>query len=127
MTRLSISFYIDVSNKLHENAAHKQISIAHYVRDLVDIGLRVEEAAAQKKYGDNNHRSEVDELGDLKKLWENDLSWLLESLYLIRYLIRHLPHSEELSPEDKNQTDDIISMAKNKAQSYVKGLFCEKL
>jgi hypothetical protein len=127
MTRLSITFYNDIFNQLQEKAVQKHIPIAHYVRDLVDIGLRVEEAAAQKKYGDNNHKSEVDELGDLKKLWENDLSWLLEALYLIRYLIRHLPHSEELLPEDKNQTDDIISMAKNKAQSYVNGLFCEKI
>jgi hypothetical protein len=128
MPRISITFYKDVFNQLQGNATQKQISIAHYVRDLVDIGLRVEEAAAKNAYADGSQKSEIDELGDLKKLWENDLSWLLESLHLIRYLIRHLVHNEKLSPEEnRHHTDGIINKAKDKAQSYVNGLLCDRI
>jgi hypothetical protein len=126
MPRLTITFYTDVFNQLQEKAARKQIPIAHYARALVDIGLRVEEAAAKKGEAGGDQKSEIEELGDLKKLWENDLFWLLESLYLVRYLVRHLIHNENLSPEDnRNHTDDIINKAKDKAQSYVNGLLGE--
>jgi hypothetical protein len=128
MSRLTITFCTDVFNQLQESATQKQIPVAHYARSLIDIGLRVEEAAAQNRDGNNKQKSEIDELGDLKKLWENDLSWLLEALYLIRYLFRYLINNEKLSPEDNNNhIEEIINTAKNKAQSYVNGLLGEKI
>jgi hypothetical protein len=128
MPRLTITFCTDMFNQLQENATQKQIPVAHYARSLIDIGLRVEEAAAQNRDGNNKQKSEIDELGDLKKLWETDISWLLEALYLIRYLFRYLINNEKLSPEDNNNhIDEIINAAKNKAQSYVNGLLGEKI
>jgi hypothetical protein len=115
-------------NQLQENATQKQIPVAHYARSLIDIGLRVEEAAAQNGDGNIKKKSEIDELGDLKKLWESDLSWILESLYLIRFLIRYLINNEKLSSEDNNNhIDEIINAAKNKARSYVNGLLGKKI
>ncbi len=126
MPRITITFYTDLFNQLQENATQKQIPVAHYVRDLVDIGLQVEKAAAKKSHSGGNQKSEIEELGDLKKLWENNLAWLLESLHLIRYLIRHSTHDEKLLLEgNKSHTDNIINKAKDKAQAYVNGLFCD--
>jgi hypothetical protein len=68
MPKLSITFHTDVFDQLQENATQKQIPVAHYARSLIDIGLWVEEAAAQNKDGNNKQKSEIDELGDLKKL-----------------------------------------------------------
>jgi hypothetical protein len=128
MPRLTITFSTDVYNQFQENAAQKQIPVAHYARSLIDIGLRVEEAAAQNGDGNIKKKSEIDELGDLKKLWESDLSWILESLYLIRFLIRYLINNEKLSSEDNNNhIDEIINAAKNKAQSYVNGFLGGKI
>jgi hypothetical protein len=49
------------------------------MRSLIDVGLRVEEAAAQNRDGNNRQKNEMDELANLKKLWEKDLTWLLEA------------------------------------------------
>jgi hypothetical protein len=126
MPRFTMTFYANEFDQLQINATQKQIPIAQYVRDLVAIGLRVEDAAAKKTQDDNTKKSEIDELGDVKKLWESDLSWLLESLYLTRYLVRHLMHNANLSLEDnQSHLDDIINRAKDKAQSYVNGLLCK--
>jgi hypothetical protein len=124
MPRLSITFYNDIFNQLQEKAVQKHIPIAHYVRDLVTIGLRVEEAAAKKEM---NSSPKIDELANLNQLWENNLSWLLEALHLIRYLIRTSTHDGNLSAEEnKSLSDGIVTKAKEKAKFYVNDLLCEK-
>jgi hypothetical protein len=124
MPRLSITFYNDIFNQLQGEAVQNHISIAHYVRDLVTIGLRVEEAAAKEEM---NSSPIIDELANLNQLWESNLSWLLESLHLIRYLIRTSTHDGNLSAvENKGLSDGIITKAKEKAKFYVNDLLCEK-
>ncbi len=124
MPRITITFPKDVFNKLQENATQKEIKIAHYVRNLTDIGLRVEVAAAKQE----NIKGDRAELSDSKSLYENNLSWLLESLYLIRYLIRCLAVDENLLAEDsQSYSNDVIVKAKEKAQSYVDKLLEKKV
>jgi malate synthase len=128
MPRILVTLSQNVFNQLQVSATQKQIPTARYARDLINVGLQVEEAIAKEENSDNSKKSDIEELGDLKILWKNNLSWLLESLHLIRYLTHHLAYSENLSPEEnKNRTDEIIQKAKEKAQSYVEGLLEEKI
>jgi hypothetical protein len=57
--KTNITFGTDVYNQLQENAAQKQIPVAHYTRSLVEIGLRVEEAAAKKKRPVGRHKKNI--------------------------------------------------------------------
>jgi hypothetical protein len=59
MPRLTIIFCTDVFNQLQESATQKQIPVAHYARTLVDIGSRVEEAAAKKKRLVGRHKKNI--------------------------------------------------------------------
>jgi hypothetical protein len=128
MPRILVTLTQNVFDQLQENATQKQIPIARYARDLISIGLQVEEAVAKEGNSNNPKKNEIEKFDDLKVLWRNDLSWLLESLHLIRYLTHHMIYSENLSSdENRNRTDEIIQKAKEKAQSYVEGLLADKL
>jgi hypothetical protein len=59
--------------------------------------LRVEETTAKKEKTGGNQESEIEELVDLKKLQENDLSWLFESLRPIRYLVHYKPQCKTIT------------------------------
>jgi hypothetical protein len=127
MPKTSIIFRDDVFNRLKKNAAERKISLAYHIRNLVSIGLQVEEASLRKEYDDNSDKNNREQ-NNLKIIWENNLSWSLESVQLLRYLIRYLIHAENLSQEaNKDYIDSIISTAKEKAQTYVKGLLQEEI
>ncbi len=112
MNRISVTFYDKIYEKLEarmkENGAK---SVAHCVRELVDLGLKVE-AAAKK----NNEKSSEDPFEKVINMMENNLKWSLESRLLTRYLVENLP---ENSPKLRA---DILREYKEKAISHVDGM-----
>jgi hypothetical protein len=45
MPKISVTFYPDTFTRLQEHTILKKIPIAHYIRNLVEIGFRVIEAS----------------------------------------------------------------------------------
>jgi hypothetical protein len=114
MHKISIRFYNDTFHKLQETSTKKEIPFAQYVRELIEIGLRVEEISAN--YDDKNKKNNVNLSTDSKILWKNNLLWSLESLYLIRCLMN------DLLP---NMSEQYLNTAKQKAQTSIEVLLRE--
>jgi hypothetical protein len=117
MDRITISFQPETYKKLQDNAENKKITINQYVRDLVDIGLRVEEAAS-KNEGDKNSVS--DKLDDIKDFIKKHMTASYENLYLTRYIVTKAAEKEQ----EENST--ALQKSKDKSTSFVGGLFEEK-
>jgi hypothetical protein len=80
--------------------------VADYIRHLIQLGLKVEEAAENHS---NGHSKQSAALDPQKKL----LTWELESRYLIRYLIQN---GFERSLDERNA---FLKEAKQKATARV--------
>ncbi len=116
MKQISIGFDKRTEEKLRKNAKERDLKLAHYVRSLVDIGLRVEEMSEQKSAKKNDEGVLLDELMFHKKLLQKGLLSNYESLYLIRYILAHLPEDK---PGEHNQ---MLDNAQMKAKSLIEGL-----
>lgn len=78
MKRINVSFYDETYEKLELRMQEKGgKSLANSVRELVDLGFKVEEAA-KKNEGKNQ---ESDGLDTLLKFAKNNLLWSLEFFF----------------------------------------------
>lgn len=112
MSQIPVGFPKKIEEKLRQTAKKRGVTLSHYIRELVEIGLQVEESAAK-----NLSEKNVIEMQNLQMdLWENSLAWELESRYLLRYLV------EQTSLNDKQKANYILETAKSKAEAFVKGL-----
>jgi hypothetical protein len=106
MQRTSIGLPDDDYKKIQALAEEKSIPVADYIRHLIHLGLKVEEAAKNHSQGHSEDSASPD---PQKKL----LTWGLESRYLLRYLIQNgFQHSIE-------QRNAILTEAAEKAASRV--------
>ena len=109
MKRSSINISEDDYKKIQAQAEKKSIALADYIRHLIQLGLKVEEAAEHHASGHSNYSASLE---PQKKL----LTWELESRYLIRYLIQN---GFERSLDERNA---FLKEAKQKAISRVEAL-----
>lgn len=117
MERINISFSEEVYEKLEARQQRKnQKSLAEGVRELVDLGLRIEEAAEK----DSNNEDEND-TKMLREMLKNNLIWSMETRLLTRFLV------ENFSDNDKDKVLEILDKYKEKATDHVKGLLREDL
>jgi len=114
MERITISFYDDVYDKLKIRAEKHHHPIAQTTRELVDLGLKIEEAAASSDKHINGDDI-LNTLVELKMMLKTNLLWALETRLLSRFLTEH--HADTL-PEKRIE---ILSLYKQKAQEYVDG------
>lgn len=117
MPRTSITFDTETFSKLHITAKNKKITLSSYVRELVAIGLKVEDMS-QNKAENDSEKSDFTLSNEEKMLWKNCLLWQRESLYLVRNLVKDLL-------KKNNQTS--LDNAKQSAQMYVDGLLQEQI
>lgn len=112
MKRITIGFDNDTYKILQEHYEKTGININEYVRDLVDIGLRVEAMNADS----DEKKSGLEDLDVILKMIKAGLQSNQETLYLVRYIISNLPnHSTQ-------KNEEIRSEAKIKAETYVDGI-----
>lgn len=111
MRRINMTFPDSYFVQLQENAAKKGVSVVQYLRNLVGIGLQVEEATTQQTATSSTKNNALSCLSDTKSLGKNMLPPVLESLYLIRYLVDSLDH------QPTKEREDMLNRAKEKAQS----------
>ena len=97
MNRISIGFYPETYTKLEKRAKEKRLTLAEYTRQIVELGLRLEEMSAKKEGEESNKDPLEQALNFLKKLAKKEFATAQETLYLTRYILG-------ISPE-KNQGD----------------------
>lgn len=92
--RINVTFYDETYEKIEERMTINKVkSIAHCIRELVDLGLKVEES--MKKNTDNPGKNDaITMLADLKNQMKINLTWLVETRLLARYMVENFPDSE---------------------------------
>lgn len=119
MERISIGFYPEIYTKLEKRADQKKLKLAQYIRQLVELGLRIEEMSEQKE-GDKTDQNPIEKaLAFQQKLLQKGFLSSHEALYLVRYMLPHL--------EEKNSGDHakMLEAAKVKSQSLLEILIEE--
>lgn len=112
MKRLSVSFCDEIFAKLEARAIKNgNHSIANEVRELVDLGLKVEEAS--QKNGENVADETTLKLIEMLK---TNLTWSMETRLLARYMVDKLPDTG-----DENH-GAILDKFKEKSANYVEGM-----
>lgn len=113
MNRITVTFYDEVIEKLENRITKKGTkSIAHCIRELVDFGLKIEDAAERNESKSGND----DELKTLVKMLQADLKWSLESRLLVRYLVENLPENA------KRNHVEFIETCKQRAIGHIEGM-----
>jgi len=112
MERITVSFHDELYKTLEKNSEQKKIALAKYVRDLVEIGLRIEEMTAES----DEKKSGLNGLDAIKKMLESDLKATQEILYMTRYIIVNLPNG------NAQKHDEIRSEARVRAKAFVEGM-----
>lgn len=75
MKRISITFYDEVCEQLEQKARDKNISLAHYVRQLVELGLKVEAYSEEPKSTESSLDKSVHQLKEeLQKMGSKRLT-----------------------------------------------------
>src|SRR3990167_7837823 len=111
MRRINVTLYDEIYEKLEARAKKNgSKSISQQIRDLIDLGLKVE-AAAQQSGEDDREFTQEKIFGMLKK----NMIWALETRLLARYIVDQLPNA------DKQNSLEILEKYKEKANHYVEG------
>ncbi len=115
MARFCISLLDEIHEKLKLNAKKQHISIAHYIRKLIEMGMELEKLTDQNKGGSGENSSIFSEEKQ-RILWKNLLSWSLESRVLSRVLFEKILDSK--FPDVKAE----IKIIKEKSEAKASGL-----
>lgn len=116
MKRINVSFFDEVYEKLEERMQRVgDKSIAQSIRELVDLGLKIEEAATKNQ----GKESSNDALTSVINMLKNNLIWSLETRLLTRHIV------EKTSATEADSSKNILETCKERATNYVKGLLGE--
>lgn len=106
MHRVTVNFPEVEFEKVSIMADKKDLSLSEYLRNLIQIGMVVEEAADSPRNQEMNSATQ-------KILWKKLLEWQLET----RYLARHL--TDVLTPANADQRSHFLKEAAQKAEERV--------
>lgn len=113
MKQLCIRFDEKTFETLGKNSENKALKLSEYVRRLVEIGLRVEQASSALSTENDKELNAIDELGEIKLLWENLLKWVLETRLLTRVL------AGNLLSNDVESSAATVEKARMKSEKHV--------
>lgn len=85
MARFCISLPDEIHEKLKLNAKGQHISVAHYIRKLIEMGMEIE-SLTDKNKGDASDNSSIFSEEKQRVLWKNLMSWSMETRLLTRVL-----------------------------------------
>jgi len=117
MGRMSITFHDDTYHKIQMRAKKNGgQSIAEAVRELIELGLRVEAAA-----GEHSPKDIVNEGTDhLKKLLALNLKWSLEARLIGRFLVAHNPAL------DKEKQAEVLEKYPDRVEEHIRKVMNEE-
>jgi len=116
MRRINVTFYDEVLEDLEDRTKEKKSgSLAQSIRELVDLGRKLEKSVAEK----NNEIHEPNDLNIMTESLKNIMGWVLESLLISRQLM--------MNRDDVNQDESeaLLKKCKEQAMNHVKKLFPE--
>jgi len=116
MRRINVTFYDEVLEDLEDRTKEKKSrSLAQSIRELVDLGRKLEKSVAEK----NTEIHEPNDLSIMTESLKNIMRWVLESLLISRQLM--------MSRDDINQdeSDALLKKCKEQAMNHVKKLLPE--
>lgn len=117
MKRITVTFYDEINVQLEERAQKNGLdSVSQCVRELVELGLRVE-AAAEKSVVENEENETKKLLDELKSHMKNNLTWALETRLLTRFLV------ENNNTDSRESRTEILQKYKASAADYIEGLY----
>jgi predicted CopG family antitoxin len=120
MERSTVTFYDEISEKIKRRAEKNgNQSFSQAIRELVELALKVEEAAEKSVDGTKEIDGLAKALSELKRLSEINMSWSLETRFLSRFLVDNQPNI------DSEKKLEALKTYKEKAQQHVKGLIGE--
>ena len=112
MKRTSIRITDDDYKKIQAQAEKKSLLLADYLRYLIQLGLKVEEAA-EKNHGE---RSPFLSIEEHILLWQTQLTWQRETCLLVKHLV------DILTQAPMKDRDALMADAQEKAQARVHAL-----
>ncbi|MHB1949842.1 MAG: hypothetical protein ACYCQI_17225 [Gammaproteobacteria bacterium] len=116
MKRINVTFYDEIYEGLEERTKEKKCdSIAQSIRELVDLGMRVERAATQNTQNEN----ESNDINFIVETMKNIMRWALESLLISRQLMMNL------QGENHDEAESILKKCKEQATNHAKKMFPE--
>jgi hypothetical protein len=117
MKRINVTFFDEIFEKLEDRMQkNSSKSIAQSIRELVELGLKIEEAANNS----NDKNSGADPLDSIVNMLKSNLIWSLETRLLTRHLIEK--NAVTLADDDKS----ILDVCKERAANYVMGMLGEE-
>jgi hypothetical protein len=115
MRRINVSFYDEVLEDLEERTKEKKSgSLAQSIRELVDLGRKIEKTAAEHHQND-----ELSDQNIIAESLKNIMRWVLESLLISRQLMMNQ------SENNQDENEVLLKKCKEQAMSHVKKLFPE--
>jgi predicted CopG family antitoxin len=116
MKRINVTFFEETYEKLEERMKKNgDKSIANSIRELVDLGLKIEEAARKNQ---GNHGAEEDSR-ELIAMLKKNLIWSLETMFLARHMVSGMPVNKAAGETN------ILEACKDRASNYVMGMLGE--
>ena len=109
MPRLTISLTDEQLKKIKSLSENKSMSLSYCGSTLLDIGLRVEQAVTETQ----KHPTAPIDLNTSEDILGKLLTWELESIYLMRYLIKSGQY------ESLEQRNAFLKDAKAKAALHI--------
>ncbi|GEM_PF-2206524 len=114
MERINVRFYDEVVKKLKVRTEAKMTgSVAQSIRELVDLGFRIEEASNQE----NSEKGGVNDLNFMMDMLKNNIRWTLESLLIVRSF------TELFLEKNDDKAELLLKKCKEQALSHMKKLF----
>lgn len=114
MKRINVTLYDEVLEELENRTKEKKSrSIAQSIRELMDLGMRIEKAAAQD-YSLKNETTDTDLILDSLK---NMMRWVLESLLISRQVLIIS------QPENRDESEALLKKCKEQAINHVNKMF----
>ena len=111
MRRITVTFSDASFLRLQAAANQKELSLAEYIRTLVETGCQVEEMTLRQTTENTEKKPSATSQDKTKNRRQNNLACVLESRYLLRYLVDNLAHI----PREKRAL--VLTTVKEKAQA----------
>jgi hypothetical protein len=122
MKRINVGFYNDTLEKIQvrmeKNALKSQ---ADCIRELVELGLKIEEAAEKNAGKETGEDMLLTLLGKIDMYMQINLKWDLETRLLTRYIVGQFPK------EIDGKLIPVLGEYKEKAIKHVKKLFTDEV
>lgn len=116
MKRINVTLYDEVFEEIDGRTKERKCgSIAQSIRELIDLGIKIEKAAKQ-----NNEQNEApNELQFISETLKNMMRWTLESLLISRQLLM------KFHDDNPDEAELLIKKCKEQAINHSKKMFEE--